>query len=106
MLRKGEYKVSLYYLNVEQMTDESEKLPFLCTWIVRNGQQVGQVKRDILAHLATLANHKGAPPFDSCRLRKKCWKSISKVYTDDMHIGDETVKLTSNSDVSSLTAEV
>ncbi|EDS44196.1 ubiquitin carboxyl-terminal hydrolase 64E [Culex quinquefasciatus] len=99
VLRKGEYKVSLYYLNVEQMTDESEKLPFLCTWIVRNGQQVGQVKRDILAHLATLANHKGAPPFDSCRLRKKCWKSISKVYTDDMHIGDETVKLTSNSDL-------
>lgn len=100
VLRKGEYKISLYYLNVDQMTDtETEKLPFLCTWIVRNGQQVGAVKRDILAHLATLANHKGAPPFDRCRLRKKCWKSISKVYTDDMHIGDETVKLSNNSDL-------
>lgn len=99
VLRKGEYKISLYYLNVDQMTDESDKLPFLCTWIVRNGQLVGAVKRDILAHLATLANHKGAPPFDRCRLRKKCWKSISKVYTDDMHIGDETVKLASSSDL-------
>lgn len=98
VLRKGEYKINLYYFNVNDVVDDVDKLPFLCNWIVRNGQQVGQIKRDILAHLATSDSKYNNLTYERCRLRKKCWKSISKVYTDEQKIGEE-VALTNTSDM-------
>ncbi|XP_053690327.1 ubiquitin carboxyl-terminal hydrolase 47 [Sabethes cyaneus] len=98
VLRKGEYKINLYYFNVNDLTDDCERLPFLCNWFVRNGEIIGQVKRDILAHLASIDNKYSTLTFDRCRLRKKSWKTISKVYTDDQKIGDD-VTLTSTSDM-------
>lgn len=82
------------------MSDDAEKLPLLCTWIVRNGQLIGNIKRDILAHVSAGDNKYSTLTYERCRLRKKYWKSISKVYTDDNKIGDD-VQLTSTSDVSS-----
>lgn len=98
VLRKGEYKINLYYFNVNDVVDDVDKLPFLCNWIVRNGQQVGQIKRDILAHLATSDSKYNNLTYERCRLRKKCWKSISKVYTDEQKIGED-VALTNTSDM-------
>ncbi|XP_065074039.1 ubiquitin carboxyl-terminal hydrolase 47 isoform X2 [Ochlerotatus camptorhynchus] len=98
VLRKGEYKINLYYFNVNDVVDDVDKLPFLCNWIVRNGQQVGQIKRDILAHLATSDSKYSNLTYERCRLRKKCWKSISKVYTDEQKIGEE-VALTNTADM-------
>lgn len=98
VLRKGEYKINLYYFNVNDVVDDVDKLPFLCNWIVRNGQQVGQIKRDILAHLVASDSKYNYLTYDRCRLRKKCWKSINKVYTDDQKIGEE-VALTNTSDM-------
>ncbi|XP_055533774.1 ubiquitin carboxyl-terminal hydrolase 47 isoform X2 [Wyeomyia smithii] len=98
VLRKGEYKINLYYFNVNDLTDDTEKLPFLCNWFVRNGELVGQIKRDILAHLVSIDNKYSTLTFDRCRLRKKSWKSISKVFTDDQKIGTD-VSLSSTSDM-------
>lgn len=98
VLRKGEFKISLYYFNVNDVVNDVDKLPFLCNWIVRNGQQIGQIKRDILAHLATSDSKYNNLAYDRCRLRKKGWKNISKVHTDDQKIGND-VTLTNNSDM-------
>lgn len=98
VLRKGEFKINLYYFNVNDVVDDVDKLPFLCNWIVRNGQQVGQIKRDILAHLATSDSKYNNLAYERCRLRKKGWKNISKVHTDEQKIGDD-VTLTNNSDM-------
>lgn len=100
VLRKGEYKINLYYFNINDIDDDDTvKLPFMCNWIVRNGQTVGQIKRDILAHFATFYNQYNELSFDHCRLRSKPLKSnISKVYTDDQKIGEE-VQLTRNPDL-------
>lgn len=94
VLRKGEYKINLYYFNVA--IDEFDKLPFLCTWIVRNGQAVGQIKKDVLAHLATSDSKYNQLTYDRCRLRKKSWKSISKVYTDEQTIGLDVALINSS----------
>lgn len=98
VLRKGEYQINLYYFNVNHLTDDVDKLPYLCNWIVRNGQMVGQIKRDILAHLGTIDDRYHTMTYDRCRLRKKGWKSICKVYTDDQKIGDD-VQLVPNSNM-------
>ncbi|XP_058457623.1 ubiquitin carboxyl-terminal hydrolase 47 [Malaya genurostris] len=98
VLRKGEYKVSVYYFNVNDLVDDTEKLPFMCNWIVRDRQLVGEVKCDILAHLAAQDEKYRSLSPNRCRLRRKGWKSISKVYTDNYIIGDD-VRLTSNSDM-------
>lgn len=98
VLRKGEYKINLYYFNVNEIVDDLDKLPFLCNWIVRNGQEVGHIKRDVLAHLATSDSKYNQLMFDRCRLRRKTWKSISKVYTDEQKVGEE-VALTNSSDM-------
>lgn len=98
VLRKGEYKINLYYFNVNDVVDDLDKLPFMCNWIVRNGQQVGQVKKDVLAHLATSDSKYNNLKYECCRLRRKCWKSISKVYLDEYQIGED-VTLNNNSDM-------
>lgn len=98
VLRKGEYKINLHYFNVNDIVDDLDKLPFLCNWIVRNGQEVGQIKRDVLAHLAASDSKYNHLTYDRCRLRKKCWKSISKVYTDEQKVGEE-VAITNSSDM-------
>lgn len=103
VLRKDEYKINLFYFNVNDVTDDVDKLPFLCNWIVRNGQLVGQIKRDILAHLASSENKYSNLTYERCRLRKKGWKSISKVYTDEQKIGED---LTVNNNFDMILQEV
>ncbi|XP_062708304.1 ubiquitin carboxyl-terminal hydrolase 47 [Aedes albopictus] len=98
VLRKGEYKINLYYFNVNDVVDDLDNLPLLCNWIVRNGQEVGQIKKDVLAHLATSDSKYNNLMHERCRLRKKCWKSISKVYTDEQKIGED-VALTTSADM-------
>ncbi|XP_050091238.1 ubiquitin carboxyl-terminal hydrolase 47 isoform X2 [Anopheles aquasalis] len=92
VLRKGEYKLNVHYINVDEMTEEMDKTPFLCSWIVRNGQLIGQIKTDILAHLATVGgdNFKyGHLHPNNCRLRRKGIKYLWSVYKDDERIGKD-----------------
>uniref|UniRef100_A0A182JKF4 Ubiquitin carboxyl-terminal hydrolase 47 n=1 Tax=Anopheles atroparvus TaxID=41427 RepID=A0A182JKF4_ANOAO len=94
VLRKGEHKLHVSYVNVKEMTEEMDKAPFLCTMVVKNGQLVGQIKADILALLnATLGEgHKYSHlHMNNCRLRRKGIKYLSAVYLDDDRIGKVTL---------------
>ncbi|KFB43249.1 AGAP007106-PA-like protein [Anopheles sinensis] len=91
-LRKGEYKLNVSYVNVNEMTEEMDKLPFLCTMVVKNGQTFGQVKANILAQLASThgENHKYSHlHMNNCRLRRKGIKYPAAVYKDDERIGKD-----------------
>jgi ubiquitin carboxyl-terminal hydrolase 47 len=89
-LRKGEFKVKLYFLNVGEMTD-IEKLPFICDYILRESAEVGQTKREILAHIRGLDEKYEKLTFEKTRLRKKSWKSPAQIYTDDQKFGDDII---------------
>ncbi|XP_055606489.1 ubiquitin carboxyl-terminal hydrolase 47 isoform X2 [Uranotaenia lowii] len=93
VLRKGEYKINLYYLNVDNLADDVDKLPYLCEWIVRKGQTIKNIKRDLLVHLA---DKYPTMTMERCRMRMKCVRSISSVLQDDNKIGDD-VTLTNHS---------
>ncbi|XP_058066376.1 ubiquitin carboxyl-terminal hydrolase 47 [Anopheles bellator] len=98
VLRKGEYKLNVHYINVDELTDEMEKAPFLCSWVVRNGQLIGQIKTDILAQLASHGdtNKYGHLHPNNCRLRRKGIKYLAGVYKDDERVGkDVTLQTTS-----------
>uniref|UniRef100_A0A182P466 Ubiquitin carboxyl-terminal hydrolase 47 n=1 Tax=Anopheles epiroticus TaxID=199890 RepID=A0A182P466_9DIPT len=102
VLRKGEYKLNVSYVNVSQMTEEMDNTPFLCSTIVKNGDLVGQIKADILASLPK-ALGEGAKKYahlhsNNCRLRRKGIKYLSNVYKDDERIGKD-ITLPSTVDV-------
>lgn len=98
-LRKGEFKVKLYYLNVGEMTD-IEKLPFVCDYILQDSAEVGQTKREILAHMRTLDEKYANITFERTRLRKKSWKSPAQIYMDDQKFGDDyIIKVSSSPDI-------
>lgn len=87
-LRKGEFKVKLYYLNILEVTD-IEKLPFVCDYILRNGAEVGPTKREILAHIGSVDEKYSKLTYERSRLRKKNWKSPSLIFIDNQKFGDD-----------------
>lgn len=89
-LRKGEFKVKLFFLNVSEMTD-IEKLPFICDYILRDSAEVGQTKREILAHIRGLDEKYEKLTFEKTRLRKKSWKSPAQIFMDDQKFGDDII---------------
>ncbi|CRK93812.1 CLUMA_CG007339, isoform A [Clunio marinus] len=98
-LRTGEFKVKLYYLNVAELTD-IEKLPFVCDYILRESSEVGQTKREIIAHLRGLDEKYANLTYERANLRKKSWKSPGQIYLDDQKFGDDyIIKSTANPDI-------
>lgn len=95
-LRKGEFKVKLYFLNITEVTD-LEKLPFVCDYILRESAEVGQTKREILAHIRNLDEKYANLTFERTRLRKKSWKSPAQIYIDEQKFGDDYIIKTSAS---------
>lgn len=93
-LRKGEFKVKLHYLKVSEM-DDIEKLPFVCDYILRESSEVGQTKREIIAHIRGLDEKYANLTFENTRLRKKSWKSPAQIYMDDQKFGDDYIIKTS-----------
>lgn len=88
-LRKDEFKCKLYHLNLSEITDDTEKIPFVCEYILRNGAEVGQTKREILAHLVQVDKKFERLTYERTRLRKKNWKCPTKIYFDDQKFGDD-----------------
>ncbi|XP_052894832.1 ubiquitin carboxyl-terminal hydrolase 47 [Anopheles moucheti] len=102
VLRKGEYKLNVSYVNVNDMTEEMDNTVFLCSSIVKNGDLVGQIKADILANLPTTLGE-AAKKYahlhsNNCRLRRKGIKYLSAVYKDDERIGRD-ISMPTNVDV-------
>lgn len=98
-LRKGEFKVKLYYLSVAEMSD-IEKLPFVCDYILRDSAEVGQTKREIIAHIRGLDEKYANLTYERTRLRKKSWKSPAQIYMDDQKFGDDyIIKVSASPDI-------
>lgn len=98
-LRKGEFKVKLYYMNVTELTD-LEKLPFVCDYILRDSAEVGQTKREIIAHIRGLDEKYANLTFERTRLRKKSWKGPAQIYVDDQKFGDDyIIKVSASPDI-------
>ncbi|KAJ6641819.1 Ubiquitin carboxyl-terminal hydrolase 47 [Pseudolycoriella hygida] len=94
-LRKGEYKCKISYLKLSEVKDDMEQLSFMCDWILRNGANVGQTKREIVAHLSTLGHD---IPYDKCRLRHQNRRLPMEIYLDDQKFGDD-IRLSENAEV-------
>lgn len=95
-LRKGEYKCKISYLKLSQIKDDMEQLTFMCDWILRNGANVGQTKREVIAHLATLGHD---IQYENCRLRHQNRRLPMEIYLDDQKFGDD-IRLSENLEVS------
>jgi len=89
-LRKGEFKVKLYFLNINEMAD-IEKLPFICDYILRESAEVGQTKREILAHIRGVDEKYAKLTFEMTRLRRKSWKGPAQLFMDDQKFGDDII---------------
>ncbi|XP_046413365.1 ubiquitin carboxyl-terminal hydrolase 47 isoform X1 [Neodiprion fabricii] len=76
-LRSGEFKVKLFQLLIHS----TEPFKFLCDWIVSNEMTVGQAKKEILAEIKRKYNID--IPYEKCRLRRKNYKTASKVCLDE-----------------------
>lgn len=97
VLGKGEFKLKIFYLNLTEVVDDTDKIPYICEWIFRSGADVGQTKREILEHISTL-DPKYKIPYEKCRLRKKTCKNPGKIFLDDQKFEDD-IPLTNHSEV-------
>lgn len=76
-LRSGEFKVKLFQLLIHS----TEPFKFLCDWIVSKEMTVGQAKKEILAEIKR--KYDIDIPYEKCRLRRKNYKTASKVFLDE-----------------------
>ncbi|KAG5319610.1 UBP47 hydrolase, partial [Pseudoatta argentina] len=81
-LRNGEFKVKLYQL----LIDSTEPYKFLCEWIVSRDMTVGHAKKEILAEIKR--KYDIDIPYEKCRLRKKYYKTASKVFLNEQKFED------------------
>ncbi|KAG8197922.1 hypothetical protein JTE90_020300 [Oedothorax gibbosus] len=75
-LRKGEYKVRIYRLSI----NDPEPCKFLVEWVLVRGMTVLKAKKEILPHIKETCNLD--IPLNRCRLRKKSWKNPSSIFFD------------------------
>lgn len=90
ILGKGEFKCKVYYLNLNDITDDTDKIPFLCDWIFKSGSNVGETKKNIVEHMTTF-DAKYNIPLDKCRLRKKNFKNPAKIFLDNQKFHDDII---------------
>ncbi|KAK2587743.1 hypothetical protein KPH14_003851 [Odynerus spinipes] len=83
-LRNGEFKVKLFQLHIDSIT---EPYKFLCETIVSKEMTFGQAKKQILAEIKKKYNID--IPYEKCRLRKKYYNTASKVFLDKQKFEDQ-----------------
>lgn len=79
-------------MKLSEISESSDKLAFLCDWILCNGASVGKTKREILAQIAS-NNPQYGIPYERCRLRKKGTYGPGKIFLDDQVFGDDVILL-------------
>ncbi|GAB0088457.1 Ubiquitin carboxyl-terminal hydrolase [Sergentomyia squamirostris] len=96
VLKDTEHMCKVYFLKLSEINDDMEKLPIACDWILEDGVTVGETKMKLLKHLAALDEKKyGHLVQERCRLRKKSWRNVGKIYLDDQIFNDD-IRLTTN----------
>jgi len=81
-LRPGETRGKVWLLRLNAPSHTS----FLCDWVIKEGDVVGDVKRGILAEAKAKTGLELA--FDEARLRRKSWRSPQTVYLDCFVFGE------------------
>lgn len=97
VLKKGEYKLKVYYLNLSEVNDDAYQLPLICEWIFLAGALVSDTKHELLASIAA-TNPKYEVPYEKCRLRKKTHKNPGKIFLDEQRFDDD-ITLMSHTEV-------
>lgn len=85
VLRKDEFTGKIY--NLTPNRENGELFTFLFEHIIAKGQTVGQIKKEII--IQAKKQHMLDIPYSKSRLRKKSWKSPSKVFLDDQKFVDD-----------------
>ncbi|XP_042908811.1 ubiquitin carboxyl-terminal hydrolase 47 isoform X2 [Parasteatoda tepidariorum] len=91
-LRKGEYKVKIYQLCL----NETEPIKFLSDCVLTKGMTVLTAKKEILAELKEKCSMD--IPLNRCRLRKKSWKSPGAIYLDHLQF-EKDIPIDQNSEM-------
>uniref|UniRef100_A0A6B2EIY1 Ubiquitin carboxyl-terminal hydrolase 47 n=1 Tax=Phlebotomus kandelakii TaxID=1109342 RepID=A0A6B2EIY1_9DIPT len=94
-LSETEHMCKVYFLKLSELTDEMEKLPFVCDWILEDGTTVGDTKVNLVKYLTGLDEKYAHLVPERCRLRKKSWRSVGKVFTEDQ-IFNDSISITLN----------
>lgn len=78
-------------MKLSELDDTKDDLPFLCDFIVRDGESVQEVKQKLATYLATSSVYAEDATSDaSCyRLRHRNGATVTRVYPDDYKFGDE-----------------
>ncbi|XP_054709133.1 ubiquitin carboxyl-terminal hydrolase 47-like [Uloborus diversus] len=79
-LRKGEYKVKIYRLCV----NDPEPFKYLIDWVLIKGMTILKAKKEILPEIKERCDLD--VPLNRCRLRKKNWKYPGTIYLDSQRI--------------------
>uniref|UniRef100_A0A336ME11 Ubiquitin carboxyl-terminal hydrolase 47 n=1 Tax=Culicoides sonorensis TaxID=179676 RepID=A0A336ME11_CULSO len=98
-LQKGEYKCKIFYLNLKEIDDDTEKLPLICEWILREDTEVGPTLNEMLAYINKLDPKYAHLTPNNCWLRKKGCKIPSKVLLPDQKFGEDMLLLPSGNEV-------
>ncbi|XP_055703055.1 ubiquitin carboxyl-terminal hydrolase 47 [Phlebotomus papatasi] len=98
VLKSTEHLCKVYFLKLSELSDDMEKLPFLCDWILEDGNTVGEIKAKLIKYLSTVDQKYSHLVAERCRLRKKSWRSMGKLYMDDK-IFTEDIPLTTNTEL-------
>lgn len=83
VLRKGEYNVKIYQLQIA----EPEPAKFLLDWVLCKGMTVLDAKKEILPELAAKCGLD--IPITRCRLRKKSWRTPGPILLDHRIFDDD-----------------
>ncbi|XP_059615711.1 ubiquitin carboxyl-terminal hydrolase 47 isoform X2 [Phlebotomus argentipes] len=88
VLNETEHMCKVYFLKISELSEEMEKLPFVCDWILEDGTTVADTKARLIKYLASVDEKYAHLTPERCRLRKKSWRTVGKVFTDDQVFND------------------
>ncbi|XP_046669066.1 ubiquitin carboxyl-terminal hydrolase 47-like isoform X1 [Homalodisca vitripennis] len=86
-----EHRIKVYQL----VLNSTQPIKYLCEWIIAKGITVGQTKKEIINDLNK--KHMNLE-YNRCRMRKKNWKNVGRIYLDSQVWVDD-VMVYSNGDV-------
>uniref|UniRef100_A0A7G3B1T1 Ubiquitin carboxyl-terminal hydrolase 47 n=1 Tax=Lutzomyia longipalpis TaxID=7200 RepID=A0A7G3B1T1_LUTLO len=89
VLKLTEHLCKVYFLKVSDVTDDVEKLPYVCEWIFEDDTKVGETLVKLLKYLATLDEKYAHLVPERCRLRKMAWRGLGGVYHNDQIFGED-----------------
>lgn len=92
--------MTLFFQTPFQIDDDTEKLPLICEWILREDTEIGPILKEMLAYINKLDPKYAHLTPSNCWLRKKSCKCPSKVLLPDQKFGEDMLLLPCGNEVS------